>query len=148
MKFILILIFNTIGFVIFAQSFNESQKSIANLIQFAYADGLQNEGDTQKIDLGFHPDFQMIYKGKNMNLNTYTIEQWRTKQIERKANGELPRSKNNKVTLSFEFIDITGDVAVAKVNYFEGEKQTYVDYISLYNFNGEWKIISKIFHRL
>ncbi|MBD99650.1 MAG: hypothetical protein CMO34_07380 [Verrucomicrobia bacterium] len=47
--------------------------------------------------------------------------------------------------MEVEFIDITGDVAVARINYFEGESRTYVDYISLYRYGSSWKIVSKIY---
>ena len=68
--------------------------------------------------------------------------------MERKANGELPRPAEKSVSLTFEFIDVTGDVALAKVNCFEGGTKTYIDYISLYKYGEEWKIISKIFYKL
>ena len=132
----------------FAQSIHEEQQLISKVIQTAYAEGLQNEGDTLKIDSGFHPNFKMIYKGENLELKEYPLNMWRQRTIEKKAAGKLPRSEKNIVTLGFEFIDVTGDVAVAKVNYFEGGTKTYIDYISLYKFGEEWKIISKIFYKL
>lgn len=131
-----------------AQQWDATQQTIVKLIETAYAEGLQKEGDTTKIDAGFHPNFQMLYKGEGQALNSFPLSQWRAKQIERKANGELPRPAENSVSLTFEFIDVTDDVAVAKVNYFEGGTKTYIDYISLYKYGEEWKIISKIFYKL
>lgn len=131
-----------------AQDFNSAQKAIANLIQLSYAEGLQNEGDFQKIEDGFHPQFVMISKGSADSLDFLKLERWKEVKKESKAEGKLPRQAANKVTLSFDFIDISGDVAVAKVKYYEGEELTYLDYISLYRYESEWKIISKIYQKL
>jgi hypothetical protein len=35
-------------------------KAIENVIQVAYVEGLQNEGDTTKINSGFHPGFELL----------------------------------------------------------------------------------------
>jgi len=133
---------------LFAQEFNSEQKAIADIIQTAYVEGLQNEGDSAKIDQGFHPDFKLLGKGNENALRQYAIEPWRSRQIKAKANGKLPRKEENKVSITFEFIDITADVAVAKLNYLEGGIQTYVDYITLYKYDGGWKMISKAFHKI
>jgi len=132
----------------FCKAQSPNQQIISNLINSAYAEGLQNEGDSLKIDAGFHAQFKMIYKGENQELKEYPLNMWRSRQVERKANGELPRPKETSVSLKFDFVDITGDAAVAKVNYFEGTELTYIDYISLYKFQSGWKIISKIFHKI
>ena len=131
-----------------AQKLNPTQQKIADIINVAYAQGLQNEGDSVKIDKGFHPAFKMIYKAESNELKELGIKPWRARQVERKANGELPRTKETEVALKFDFIDVTGDFAVAKVKYFEGRKMTYVDYISLYKFEDEWKIITKVFNKV
>jgi hypothetical protein len=131
-----------------AQELNDDQKAISNLIQLAYAEGLQNEGDMEKIDRGFHPDFSMISKGTEEKLDLLSLERWKEYKTESLASGKLPRKAADRVSLSFDFIDVSGDVAVAKVKYFEGETQTYLDYISLYRYEEGWKIISKIYHKL
>lgn len=133
---------------LFGQSNHEEQQLIKKVIQTAYVEGLQNEGDTLKIDSGFHPNFKMIYKGEGMALKEYPLSQWRQRTHEAKTAGKLPRTDEKKVTIGFEFIDVTNDVAVAKVNYFEGGKKTYIDYISLYKFEEEWKIVTKLFYKV
>lgn len=148
MKIIAVISFLVVSFFCKAQELNSTQQNIAKLIITAYAEGLQNEGDTAKIDAGFHPSFKMIYKDNANNLNELSLSTWRNNQIERKSKGDLPRTKETEVSLTFDFIDVTQDVAVAKVNYFEGGKMTYIDYISLYKFEDGWKIISKIFHKI
>jgi hypothetical protein len=44
-------------------------------------------------------------------------------------------------------VDVTGDAAVAKFEFYVGIKLAYVDYQFLYKFADGWKIVSKIFHK-
>lgn len=148
MKYLSLLFFSLWLTTSCVQELNADQKAIAELIQMAYAEGLQNEGDMEKIDRGFHPDFSMISKGTVKELDLLSLKRWKEYKAESLNNGKLPRKATERVSLSFDFIDISGDVAVAKVNYFEGETQTYLDYISLYRYETGWKIISKIYHKL
>jgi hypothetical protein len=141
-----LLVFLIIGFDLKGQT-NDSL-SIANIIQSAYVEGLQNEGDSVKIDAGFHSQFQMIRRIENDSLMLFPISEWRKRAIEAKGNGYLPRPKSKEVSLEFVFIDISGDAAVAKVKYFEGKTHTYTDYITLYKFDEDWKIVSKAFYKV
>lgn len=138
--FIVLFAFNT-----YSQESTNDKASIASVIQSAYIDGLQNEGDSVKIDEGFHPDFRLLGKGDLTALRKYDIAHWRRRQIDNNAAGKLPRAADKKIGMEVVFIDVTGDVAVAKINYFEGETRTYVDYISLYRYGSAWKIVSKIY---
>lgn len=130
------------------KSFSEEQLQIKALIETSYVNGLQNEGDTLKIDAGFHPQFVMIGRNSEEELWHYPIEDWRKSKIEHKAKGELPLTENQKVSAEFESIDIEDDVAMVKLRYFEGGKHTYTDFISLYKIKGKWKIISKVFTKI
>lgn len=138
-----------LGFEVCAQNdFSEDQKAVIKTIQTSYVEGLMNEGDTVKIDQGFHPSFVMTGLSEKDGLWVHPIDKWRAQKIEARKVGKLPRPAEKTVTLNYHFIDITGNTAVAKVDYKEGGITTYVDYISLYRINGQWQIISKIFHKV
>jgi hypothetical protein len=125
--------------------FNAEQKAIEATIINAYVEGLQNEGDTVKIDKGFHPQFALLGKKDDGSILVLPIAEWRERKKQSILNGDLPRDEPNRVSAKFEFIDVSDDVAVAKLFYYEGDKHTYTDYISLYKFGPEWKIVSKMF---
>jgi len=36
---------------------------------------------------------------------------------------------------------------MAKIDFYVGDKLTYVDYISLYKFEEGWKMVNKIFYK-
>jgi hypothetical protein len=121
--------------------------AIKKVIQSAYVEGLQNEGDTVKINLGFHPGFELLIPGKDGGLEKYTLPEWKKKIKDGLASGKLPRKGEDKISIKFLFVDVTEDAAVAKFNFFVGTKLTFVDYQFLYKYPDGWKIVSKIFHK-
>ena len=142
-----------IGLVLFctsgmAQNTNSDEEVIKNVIQTAYVDGLQNEGDFKKIDAGFHPDFELLGIGKDNEMWRLSITDWK-KSVEKKLKeGKLPKKGKDKVSIKFLSVDVTGTVAVAKFEFYVGDKLVYIDYQSLYKFSDGWKIVSKVFYKI
>ncbi len=134
--------------IIIDEKVDEEKEAIKKVIQTAYVEGLQNEGDTDKIDLGIHPDFNLLGIGKNNKMWKYSITDWKADVVKKRDVGALPFNGKDKVTIQFKNIDITGTAAVAKIEFFVGTKLTYVDYISLYKFDNGWKMVNKIFYKI
>ena len=49
-------------------------------------------------------------------------------------------------TVKFLYVDIDGNIAVSKFEFYEGETLKYIDFLSLIRFEDGWKIVSKISH--
>jgi len=139
------LLFSTL--ILSAQNVEQEKKSIKEVIQTAYVEGLQNEGDAKKIESGFHEHFHLIGISGGDEMWHLNITDWKTKQVKKRETGELPLSGKNKITVDFKSIDVTGTAAMVKLEYFVGNKLTYVDYISLYKFESGWKMVNKIFYK-
>ncbi|NQU32337.1 MAG: nuclear transport factor 2 family protein [Bacteroidetes bacterium] len=133
--------------VITAQDVEHEKEAIKKVIQTAYVEGLQNEGDIDKIDSGIHPDFDLLGIGKNNNMWKYSIKDWKAKTVKKVEDGDLPR-KGDQVSVVFKNIDITGNAAMAKIDFYIGKKLAYVDYISLYKFEEGWMMVNKIFYKM
>ncbi len=131
----------------FAQDLAKDKEEIKKVIQTAYVDGLQNEGDMAKIDSGIHPDFRLLGIGDENNMWNLPIDTWKESTEKKKAEGKFPRTGKDMVSVIFESVDVTGTAAVAKIQFYVGEKLTYVDYISLYKFPNGWKMVNKIFYK-
>jgi len=127
---------------------NTEKEKIKKTIQTAYVEGLNNEGDAEKIDKGIHSDFQLLGIGKNGTMWKYSIEKWKESSLNDRKKGNLPPTKDKMVSVVFKSIDITGSAAIVKLEYFVGTKLTYIDYISLYKFDGDWKMVSKIYQEV
>ena len=46
----------------------------------------------------------------------------------------------------FPLIDVAGNAAIARVDVFREDVCVYSDYVSLYRVQGEWRLVSKVFH--
>ncbi|UCE18130.1 MAG: nuclear transport factor 2 family protein [Gemmatimonadota bacterium] len=116
--------------------------AVQNVIQEAYEEGLINIGNVNAVQKGFHPGFAILGISNN-SLWKYPIYSWIESVEQRKKEGKYPPEE--KVTFQYPLIDITGNAAIAKIEFFEGERLKYTDYLSLYKFEGGWKIVNKIF---
>ncbi len=120
---------------------------IRQTIQTAYVEGLQNDGDTVKINAGFHPDFDLLIPGADGSLKKYSLSAWKERIKADLVSGKLPRKMEEKVSVKFLEVDVTGNAAMAKFEFYVGEKLTFVDYQFLYKYGSDWKIVSKIYYR-
>ncbi|NPE27353.1 hypothetical protein HNV12_05110 [Methanococcoides sp. SA1] len=147
-KIIVICLVLLMALPILAEDKNSDEELIKKVIQSAYVDGLQNEGDFEKIDAGFHPDFELIGIGKGDEMWHLPIGEWKERTKKKLAEGKLPKTKNEEmVSIKFLDVDITGTVAVAKFEFYVGKELKYIDYQSLYKFESGWKIVSKVFYK-
>lgn len=58
-----------------------------------------------------------------------------------------PKAILAEVRFEFPFIDVVGDAAVGRVDVYQENVPVYSDYVSLYRIGGQWKLVSKVFHR-
>ncbi len=147
MKKLLIIIIGLAVLQVSAQDIAKEKEAIKKVIQTAYVEGLQNEGDLDKIDSGIHPGFNLIGIAENNEMWTLPIDDWKKRTEKKVEDGKLPR-KGDQVSVKFENIDITGTAAVAKIGFYVGKKKVYVDYISLYKFDKGWMMVNKIYYKL
>ena len=134
--------------VLHAQDIETEKAEIRRIIQTAYVEGLQNEGDAEKIEEGFHKDFRLLGLDETGQLWILPIEEWKDHVLKKRKKGELPRESSNLYKVEFEMIDITEIAAIAKLKCYSGKELKFIDYISLYKVGNEWKIVNKIFYKV
>lgn len=126
----------------------KEKELIKQVIQNAYVDGLCNNADEEAVKKGIHPGFELLSAGKGNMMWKLSIYNW----IEIAKGGEEKGNKysfqNEYTTVKFLFIDIAGNIAIAKIEFYEGKDLNYIDYLSLIKFEDGWKIVSKIAHRV
>ena len=150
----LIVIFSIVSGLLFSnlsygQDEEEKEKqSVIDIVQTAYVEGLQNEGDLDKIDNGFHPGFNLLGIGKGNQMWKLPIYNWKESTTDAVKEGKKPRLPGEQVTVKFLSVDIIGTAASVKLEFYVGDKLTYIDYLSLYKFENGWKIVSKIFYKI
>ncbi len=149
-KAMILLVLSILGYSVSAQNQLKDETEIAQIkavIQSAYVEGLQNEGDFAKIDKGFHPAFELLIPEENGGLKKYSLTEWKEKIKASLASGKMPKKGDDLVSVKFLFVDVTGNAAVAKFEFYIGTKLTFVDYQFLYKYKDGWKIVSKIYHK-
>lgn len=129
-------------------SVEEEIDAIKKVVQSAYVEGLQNEGNAAKIDAGFHPGFELIGIAKGDQIWKLPIYTWKEGALNDVKTGKKPKTGDDIVTVKFKLVDVTGTAAVVKLVFYVGEKKTYIDYLSLYKFESGWKIVNKIFYKI
>ncbi len=149
-KALIILVLTILGFSVTAQNQIKDEaevNQIKSVIQSAYVDGLQNDGDFAKIDKGFHPGFELLIPEENGGLKKYSLAEWKEKIKASLTSGKMPKKGDDRVSVKFLLVDVTGNAAVAKFEFYVGPRLTFVDYQFLYKYQDGWKIVSKIYHR-
>ena len=149
-KLFLLVANNTFTFLGIAQDITVSDDidAIKNIIQTAYVEGLQNEGNAEKIDSGFHPAFELLGIGKGDQIWSLPIYTWKEMTASDVKEGKKPKKEDEKVSVNFLSVDVSGTAASVKLEFLVGGKKKYVDYLSLYKFESGWKIVGKIFYKL
>ena len=132
---------------VFAQDVKEDKGAIKKLILTAYVDGLQNNGDLEVTREGFHPGFDLLVFRDNI-VTKFPIYNWLIYEERGKAKNPDPLPEEEITSCEFEFIDITGTAAVAKIHLSKGGKKIFTDYLSLYKFEEGWKIVGKIYYQI
>ena len=121
---------------------SSDEAAIKALVQTAYVDGLQNLGDLEKTNAGFHPDFVLLGL-RDGALTRLPIAEWIASAGKRKADGAKPPL----TTCKFLSVDVTGSAASVKLELHQNDTRIFTDYLSLYKFPDGWKIVGKIYYR-
>jgi hypothetical protein len=142
-----LLIILVLGFSVAAQDPDTEKEAIKKLVLTAYVDGLQNKGDLDATRKGFFPGFNLLMLQDGM-INKLPIYNW-IAYAEMKRSGEQEALTEEELTsCTFEFIDVTGSAAVAKIHLSKGGKRIFTDYLSFYKLDDGWKIVGKIYYRI
>jgi len=116
---------------------------VQQVVQSAYVDGFANLTNIPAFEKSFHPTFEMLWL-KDQQVEKTTIAQW-SEGVKRRV-ARAGTKPSVLFTSKFVLIDVTGAVAVAKLELYEADKLSYTDYLSLYKFADGWKIVSKVGH--
>lgn len=100
----------------------------------AYFDGMIRR-DRAALDRAFHPEARLIGAPAD-RIETIEFDEWATYTAE----GYSPRDEgyDNRIVM----IDVAGNAAVAKVDL-AWPKTHYVDYLTLLETDGRWRIVNK-----
>jgi ketosteroid isomerase-like protein len=114
----------------------DSEETAIRQVVQQYLDGLRFN-DVERLKKAFWPDARLFFVKRDGQLGQLTQAQWYEGFKE-------SAGKEEKGDLRITAVDITGNAASVKVEEdYPGSK--YIDYLSLLKFDGQWKIVNKIY---
>lgn len=114
---------------------SEDEAAVRTIVQ-SYLHGLKFN-DVESLKKAFWPEAKLFWVKPNGQLGQLTQEEW-YKGFAASA------GKEEKGELKITAVDITDNAASVRV-YEDYPNSIYIDYLSLLKFNGEWKIVNKIY---
>jgi hypothetical protein len=125
---------------------NPDRAAVEKVVTEAYVDGIHNFRNVDAIRKGFHPGFEMLLLRDGF-LDKMPIYNW-IQQIEARNKKEpLPADAKRTTIARFPLTDVTGNVALCKVELLREDKLVFTDYLLLHKLDDGWKIVGKAFYR-
>lgn len=116
-------------------------EEIKKVIAEYYVQAVFSDRNTEAMRRGFDPGFVMSIL-KDGTLNKLPLNEW-IGYIEASL---LKNPQTSSVfTHEVELLDVTANVAMAKVKIFKDSLLLFTDYLSLYQFPDGWRIVNKVF---
>jgi hypothetical protein len=113
----------------------EDRKGIETAIGYYFEGHAKGSGDAMRK--AFHPEAKLFWIG-DAAVKTRTSEDFAAAFTGKIAADEAQRKR------TIEFIDVAGDVAIAKV-VLDYPAVKFTDYMSLAKVGGEWRIVNKTY---
>lgn len=123
----------------------DNAAAIEEVIREAYINGVYNTGYMLSVTQGFSPDFTAIVFEDKDQSRLKTIEDWVKKTEQNKASGNLPLKGDQEVSFSIVKLEISNNIANARVQFMVGGKVQHTDFIGLYKFSTGWKLVNMMY---
>jgi len=119
--------------------------AIEEVVQIAF-DAYYNDGDIKLIKKYFHPGFNFLSMTRDNSLLYYFRHNFIDRVKQQKERGKYPPKK--RVSIKFLSIDVIGNAAAVKQDFYRGERRTCTDFLLLYKFKEGWRLVSwTTYHR-
>ncbi len=118
------------------------REAVRRVIAEGYVEGIHEAQDAVKVEWGFHPEFRMLVR-KGDGIAKVGPEAFLEMMIERRK--EDPAFFAQPLAFETPSIDVEGNAAVVRVEITRAGNHLFTDFILLYKFGEDWKIVSKIF---
>lgn len=144
MKTLFAIVFTAFFFCGCSEPQHPEVEAVKNVINSAYIEGIHNNGSIDDIKAGFHSGFEMLSNTEG-ELTRFSIGEWIERIETNRANN--PNQKRDRTDVKYLDVDITGGTASVKFELLRNGETIFTDYMFLYKFGDDWKIISKVYHR-
>jgi hypothetical protein len=125
------------------QRVTRDEEHVRQVLEDVYVRDMYMKESREALSPEFDDVFLMLVPELNGRTNEPVSLRW-VEPDELRANH--PKAILSKTRFEFPLVDLVGNAAVARVDVFRGDTHVYSDFVSLYRVQGEWRIVSKIYH--
>lgn len=125
---------------------HKDSEEVKEVVKSGYVHGAFNELNPEAMAKTFHKDFAIFSPGNDGEIRRYPIANWIANTKATKESDEF-NPEENVWDHKFSSVDITGNSAAVKLELYHEGEHVFTDYLSLLNFDGEWKIVAKVYHQ-
>lgn len=119
-----------------------NEEAIRRAIEEGYIEGIHEEQDAEKVSRHFHPEFRMLVR-RDGAVGKVGPEAFLQMMIERRRSD--PGFFEGELAFETPLLDVEGGAAVVRVEISRGGTHLFTDFILLYRFGDDWRLVSKVF---
>lgn len=119
------------------------EQALRKLVEETFVNGALNKLNIEEMPRGFHSDFAILIAKEN-NLFRLPLSDWMKVVEEYKNNPEKVRSGIRTLDYTIDILEITGNTAVVKTQFFSEDKLIITDYLSYIKYPEGWKAVAKV----
>jgi len=121
----------------------EDEKRVRQVLEDVYVRDMYMKESREALSREFDDVFHMLVPELDGRSNEPMSLRWDGLE-ELRANH--PKAVFPETRFEFPLVDVVGNAAVARVDVFHAETHIYSDFVSLYCVQGQWRLVSKVFH--
>jgi len=119
------------------------EQTLKKLVEETFVNGALNKLNVEEMSRGFHLDFAILIAKEN-NLFRLPLRDWMTVVKEYKNNPQKVKLGIRTLDYTIEVLEITGNTAIVKTQFFRDTKLIITDYLSYIKYSEGWKAVAKV----
>ena len=122
----------------------KDKRQLLRILHESYVLDMYVAHDAKTMSSDFHREFQILMPAFDGRSGHVTDVSWMKPDPSHRP---PPKGLQPDHRFNMTILDITGKVAICKVEAFQDGRLRYTDYVTFTKIDREWKIVSKAFHR-
>lgn len=121
----------------------QDERQLLRILRESYVLDMYASPESKHFSPAFHPEFLILLPEFDGRTGRITDVGWLKPEPSQRPQ---PKALEPKRTFNLSVLDITGKVAVCKVEAFRDDHLQYTDYVTFTKIGREWKVVAKAFH--
>ncbi|MFC2094855.1 nuclear transport factor 2 family protein [Candidatus Bipolaricaulota bacterium] len=121
----------------------QDEKQLLRILKESYVLDMYVSQETKHFSPDFHREFQILVPEFDGSTGRIADVVWLKPDPTERPD---PKALETDMTFNLSVLDITGKVAVCKVEAFRNVRLQYTDYVVFTRIDREWKVVAKAFH--